>query len=141
MIENYLSIQQLLYNNKFSFTIQVPETIDTDSFFLPPMLTQPFVENAIKHGLSNITENGKIAVLFYIKNEKLFFEVTDNGKGFSNSTKTNNHKSMAMAITKERLINYTQNKSFVVHTETLKSMDGNILGAKVLFEIPYLYEN
>ncbi|HMK06629.1 MAG TPA: tetratricopeptide repeat protein, partial [Flavobacterium sp.] len=67
MIGNYLSIQQLLYNNKFDFTIVVDDAIDIETIFLPPMLTQPFIENAIKHGLSNKEENGMVDIRFYLK--------------------------------------------------------------------------
>lgn len=141
MIENYLSIQQLLYENKFTFTINVQEEIDKESIFLPPMLAQPFIENAIKHGLSTTTENGKVDVNFFLKEEKLFFEVTDNGKGFGSETQVSNHKSLAMTITKERLVTYTKNKDFVVQTDNLVNTEGKVEGAKVVFEIPYIYEN
>ncbi len=141
MIENYLSIQQLLYENKFKFTIQLEDDIDTDSIFLPPMLAQPFIENAIKHGLSNTIENGKINVHFYLKENKLYFEVTDNGKGFGTETKVSNHKSLAMTITKERLVFYTKNKDFIVQTDNLITPEGTVGGAKVVFEIPYIYED
>jgi len=141
MLENYLSIQQLLYDNKFNYTIDVQEGIDKESIFLPPMLAQPFIENGIKHGLSNILENGKINVYFYLKNDKLFFEVTDNGKGFDKDEKVSKHKSLAMNITKERLVSYTKNKDFEVQTENIIRQDGGVAGAKVVFEIPYIYEN
>ena len=141
MITNYLSIQQLLYNNKFDFHITVEESVETDAIFLPPMLTQPFIENAIKHGLSGKTSHGLVDIRFYLKDAKLFFEVLDNGKGFNASKKTENHKSLAMTITKERLINYTKNKEFVVQTDNIMGTDNDVVGAKVHFEIPYIYEN
>jgi len=141
MMENYLSIQQLLYSNKFSFTLVVDEAIDQESLFLPPMLTQPFIENAIKHGLADSDKNGKIDIRFYLKENKLFFEIFDNGKGFDNPKTISNHKSLAMTITKERLINYTKNQNFVVQTNTIKDKDEKVLGAKVVFEIPYIYES
>lgn len=141
MMENYLSIQQLLYSNKFSFTIVIEDGIDTESLFLPPMLTQPFIENAIKHGLSDTSQNGKIDIRFYHKQDKLFFEILDNGKGFDASKTISNHKSLAMTITKERLVNYTKNQDFVVQTDNIKDKDEKIVGAKVVFEIPYIYEN
>ena len=141
MIGNYLAIQQLLYNNKFNFTINVDEAIDTETIFLPPMLTQPFIENAIKHGLSNKDGDGLVDIRFYLREAKLFFEVTDNGKGFSAHKKTGSHKSLAMTITKERLITYTKNQDFVVQTDNVKDKNENIVGAKVIFEIPYIYEN
>jgi tetratricopeptide (TPR) repeat protein len=141
MTTNYLSIQQLLYDNKFTFNIQIDHDVDQEFIFLPPMLTQPFIENAIKHGLSNTSENGKIDIHFFLKENKLFFEVTDNGKGFDSTQKSTNHKSLAMTITKERLISYTKNQDFVVQTDNIKDNQENIVGAKVSFEIPYIYEN
>ncbi|MEZ0006279.1 tetratricopeptide (TPR) repeat protein [Flavobacterium sp. 28YEA47A] len=141
MMENYLSIQQLLYSNKFSFTLVVDEAIDQESLFLPPMLTQPFIENAIKHGLADKDQNGKIDIRFYLKENKLFFEIFDNGKGFDAPKTISNHKSLAMTITKERLISYTKNQDFVVQTDTIKDKDEKVLGAKVVFEIPYIYES
>lgn len=141
MIGNYLSIQQLLYNHKFDFEIAVEDSIETDSTFLPPMLTQPFIENAIKHGLGAIDANGRIAVRFYLEAGKLFFEVTDNGKGFDSARPAANHKSLAMTITRERLVGYTKNQDFTVHTDNIKDQNENVVGAKVRFEIPYIYEN
>lgn len=141
MIQNYLAIQQLLYNHKFDFEVTVEENVDQESTFLPPMLTQPFIENAIKHGLSNTSENGFIDIHFYLNSEKLFFEVTDNGKGFDTSQTVSNHKSLAMTITKERLVSYTKNQDFVVETQNIKDQHENVVGAKVSFEIPYIYEN
>lgn len=141
MTQNYLAIQQLLYDNKFSFNITIEDDIDQEAIFLPPMLTQPFIENAIKHGLSNTTNQGRIDIHFYLKNKKLFFEVSDNGKGFDTVQKTTNHKSLAMTITKERLVSYTKNQDFVVHTDNILDKDTNVVGAKVSFEIPYIYEN
>jgi tetratricopeptide (TPR) repeat protein len=141
MLENYLSIQQLLYNNKFKYTITVDEMIEPESFFLPPMLTQPFIENAIKHGLGSTDKNGMMDINFYLKENQLFFEVLDNGKGFGTAKKSGNHKSLAMKITQERLTHYTKNRNFIVHTDNITANDGTIMGAKVHFEIPYIYEN
>lgn len=141
MIGNYLSIQQLLYSNKFDFTIAVEEGIDAETIFLPPMLTQPFIENAIKHGLSSKDANGLVDIRFFLNEGKLFFEVLDNGKGFDGVKRTDNHKSLAMVITKERLVSYTKNHDFVVQTDNIKDKNEQVVGAKVVFEIPYIYEN
>jgi len=141
MISNYLSIQQLLYSNKFNFTITVADAIDPETIFLPPMLTQPFIENAIKHGLSGKSANGEIDIRFYLNQEKLYFEVLDNGKGFEAKKPAGNHKSLAMTITKERLVNYTKNQNFVVQSDNITDTDQKVVGARVIFEIPYIYEN
>ena len=140
MTQNYLAIQQMLHQNRFDYSVEVDDSLDVESIFLPPMLTQPFIENAIKHGLSGQSSHGKIAIRFYLEDSKLYFEVIDNGSGFG-SKKSENHKSMAMAITKDRLVHYTKNRDFIVYADNLKSEDQKITGAKVAFEIPYIYEN
>lgn len=140
MIDNYLVIQQLLYNNKFDFSITVDESIDTEIILLPPMLAQPFIENAIKHGLKNTSEKGFINISFKFDDGKLLFEITDNGVGFAQS-KATGKKSLAMKITKERLANISGKSNFGIHAENRFDDKQNIIGAKVFFEIPYIYEN
>lgn len=141
MIENYLSIQQLLYKDKFDFSINMENISDTESLFIPPMLAQPFIENAVKHGIRNKAEKGTIKLIFSLNQEKLFFEITDNGVGFNQEKKPTSHKSMALKITKERLSNYSKNNHFEVVSENKLDAFGNPNGAKVIFEIPYIYEN
>jgi len=141
MIENYIGIQQLLFDNKFDFKIRVDETIDPEMVLLPPMLTQPFIENAIKHGFHNITSKGMIDISFQMKNDKLFFEITDNGIGFTDTEKVSQNKSLAMKITKERLRQISKVKDFDVQNENTTDGENKVTGARVFFEIPYLYEN
>ena len=141
LIKNYIAIQQLLYNNAFDFNIYVDEAIDPEAIFLPPMLTQPYIENAIKHGLSDKPGHGKLEIRFYLKDGKLFFEVIDNGNGFAEAKSAGDHKSIAMTITKQRLVHYTKNKHFEVYAANVTDPSEKIIGAKVSFEIPYIYEN
>lgn len=141
LIRNYIALQQLLHANKFTYTIKVDEEIDADAMFLPTMISQPFIENAIKHGLSQKGEKGLLSIHFYLKEKRLYFEVTDNGSGFAAEKKQHNHKSMAMEITRKRLAHYTKNKDFVVQAENILDAGKKITGAKIRFEIPYIYEN
>lgn len=141
LLENYLSIQQLLHNNKFEFSIDVASGIDTEAIYIPPMLTQPFIENAIKHGLRNKQTGGQIRSRFYLNEQQLFFEVIDNGKGIDSSQREDDHKSLGVAITRERLQNYTKNKNFALQIENVLSPEQEVVGAKIVFEIPYIYEN
>ena len=67
------------------------------------MLMQPFVENAIIHGINPNVKGGIITVNFDVKNETLLVVIKDNGKGFSKEIAVKNHKSLATAISKERL--------------------------------------
>lgn len=103
MLKNYLSLQQMRYDDAFDYEINIDTTHDAESINMPPMLMQPFVENAIIHGINPNVKGGMVTVDFDIKNETLFVIIKDNGKGFSKETLAKNHKSLATAISKERL--------------------------------------
>ncbi len=138
MIENYIGIQQLLYGD-FDFAMHIDERLEPEKTLLPPMLTQPFIENSIKHGLRGKNGGGMIDISFLLRENKLIFVVADNGVGFSDEVKTSSNKSLAIKITRERLQHFSKTP-LEVHSKNLKSADGKIIGAKVFFEIPYLYE-
>ena len=141
MLDNYMTIQQLLYNNNFTHSISVEDGIDPDAILLPPMLTQPFIENAIRHGLKDKKAGGGIvAVRFYRNNETLMFEVTDNGTGLITTEKEPGQRSLSTQITRERLESRQTNNA-VIYTENIIT-DGNLVrGVKTFFEIPYLQNN
>lgn len=84
-IENYLLVQQLLTDQPFDFEIDTPKEVDKENLFTPPMLIQPFIENAIKHGFVNQDKKGEIVVRFVFEDKKLYAQITDNGKGFDKS--------------------------------------------------------
>lgn len=136
MLENYLSIQKLLYNQKFTYTIDVADDIDSESLLVPPMLTQPFIENAIKHGLANTDEGGRITVRYYKKGQALYFEVVDNGAGLSVAA-DKEHKSLSTEITRERLFRIANN-DIQIHTLDLSNADRQLKGVKTFFQVPYL---
>jgi sensor histidine kinase YesM len=71
----------------FSYNIKVDESIQTENVFLPPMLIQPFIENALWHGTSNIDEHIEINVNFTTENNHLLCTVEDNGIGIEASLK------------------------------------------------------
>jgi LytS/YehU family sensor histidine kinase len=111
IVERYVSLQQLRFENSFHFILNVDDTLDTSAYKIPPMILQPFIENGIEHGLRQIEEGEKfLKVSYQIIGEKLQISVEDNGAGIGekNGDKNQNHKSYAMQITKERLINITK---------------------------------
>lgn len=63
-IRNYLELQKVRYAGKFDFTITVDEKLDEENTLIPPMLAQPFIENAIEHGIKHKETNGHIAIRF-----------------------------------------------------------------------------
>lgn len=106
-LENYLELEQLRFHNKFEFKINSSESIEFN-MGLPPLLIQPFVENAVLHGLVPKEENGKLEIHFDIEKDQLICIIKDNGIGISKSKQIKEHsvqahKSMALEITKKRL--------------------------------------
>lgn len=141
MLDNYMNIQKLLYNNNFTHKVTVEDGIDPETVLLPPMLTQPFIENAIKHGLKNKTEGGIVHVHFYMQDSQLFFEVTDNGTGLVEKEKAEGQRSLSTQITKERLQSITSRKEVMIHTFNITGENNFIQGVKTFFEIPYIYNH
>ncbi|MEI6749486.1 MAG: histidine kinase, partial [Bacteroidota bacterium] len=80
-IENYIELQQVRYAGKFEYRIEIDDAIDTETTMIPPMLAQPFIENAIEHGIKHRITPGHIGIRFSLKDHTLFFEVLDDGVG------------------------------------------------------------
>ncbi len=107
-LENYLAIEQFCHNHRFEYQLIIDEAVDAEELELPPILIQPFVENAIIHGVSQIEYLGKISVRFSLVGKYLKCEIQDNGIGRSAAAKQKSqrdqqHKSTALLITQERL--------------------------------------
>jgi sensor histidine kinase YesM len=81
MIKAYLSIQKIRMDERLNFTIELPDTLRQHSF--PPMLLQPLVENAIKHGLEPKIDGGTVTIKAMEKDSLIRIEVIDTGIGFS----------------------------------------------------------
>ena len=144
-LQNYLELEQLRFNQKFDFEITKSTTIE-DDMALPPLLLQPFVENAIIHGLIPKNEKGKITIDFSIEKESLICTIEDNGIGFDKSKEIKEalvsvHKSMALDITKKRLemMEASTSRKANVEIEEMKNDKGEILGTKVILNLPIQY--
>ncbi|MGL5889790.1 MAG: sensor histidine kinase, partial [Bacteroidia bacterium] len=116
-LKTYLDLQKLRFANSFEYVIDISEELESDETLIPPLLGQPFVENAVEHGMKYIeNQQGLIRIKFYIENQSLVYEIDDNGSGIkqdlSDNTKSGKqHKSLATIITKERLENYSATAS------------------------------
>ena len=146
-LQNYLELEQLRFNNVFDFSITKSSDIE-DDMALPPLLLQPFVENAIIHGLVPKKESGKIDIDFSIKNNCLVCSITDDGIGFEKSKeiKENSipvHKSMALDITRKRLemMEAVTSKNSKVDIAELVNEKGEVLGTKVILSLPVQYSS
>jgi two-component sensor histidine kinase len=107
-LENYIQLQQMRYSHAFTYTLDIDEKIKPESYLVSPMLIQPFVENAIEHGLKQLQGAGLLYVSLSIDetaNHSLFCTVTDNGNGLNaiSSTNADKKKSLSTQITIQRL--------------------------------------
>lgn len=134
-LQNYLKLQLLRFNNKFDFDIQIDDKLDLESVQIPPMLTQPFIENALEHGIKTVDYQGKLVVGFELKDNLLQVAVRDNGIGFSNNktTEKEKHISLATTITKERLEFLNKKHKNKIHLE-IEAIEPS--GTLVSFTIP-----
>lgn len=143
IIENYLELQKVRYAGKFEFTLRIDDALDPESTRIPPMLVQPFIENAIEHGIVHSEKMGQIDVEFRLENDVILFEVTDNGVGRKKATELEihlekDHQSMSTSITLERLdmLNKKRKHKIIFEITDLKDNDGNPSGTLVRFGIP-----
>ncbi|TDW48763.1 tetratricopeptide repeat protein [Flavobacterium sp. 270] len=143
-LQNYLELEQLRFHDKFEFTIESSENVEFN-MGLPPLLIQPFVENAILHGMVPKEGKGKIKVNFDVQHEQLVCTITDDGIGLSESKllKENSvtaHQSMALDITKKRLkiMESITSKSAKIEIVELNS-ENQKSGTKVTLYLPIQY--
>ena len=132
-------MQKLRFEDRFEYTITIDENINNDFTVIPPMITQPFIENALEHGQLHTIDGGFINVIFKKELDMLSIHIEDNGigrKGAKSNKKSKAHKSMAMEITKDRINNI--NKKYKT-SGTLDIEDFNKsleTGTKVLILLP-----
>lgn len=144
ILEKYLNIQKLRFEDRFEFKIEVDEVLYLEEAVIPPMITQPFIENAIEHGRLHLKEDGFINIHFFKFEDMLRITVEDNGvgrKGAELNKKSKEHKSMAMKITRDRIDNLNKkyrSDGFLL-VEDFNKVDQT--GTKVLISIPYRVNN
>jgi tetratricopeptide (TPR) repeat protein len=103
-LDNYLALQKLRLGDKLEYEITISDDIDPTFTEVPPMLIQPFVENAVEHGIKMKDGLGKVSVAFSMDNDLLTIKVIDNGPGFVKKEDLNGeHQSLSMQIISERL--------------------------------------
>lgn len=128
LIDRYLRLEHLRFRDKFEYTFEKPELLAQFDLKVPPMLIQPFVENAIWHGLRYKKEMGKLEVLIEESDHQILISIKDNGIGRTESQalKTDNqkkYKSTGLENVGKRieLINKLYGKGFEVSVEDLNS--------------------
>jgi len=142
-LTNYLSLEQFSQGNTFDYELIVDESLDPEAISLPSMILQPFVENAIIHGVAHLENRGKILVHFSRKGKRLSCVIEDNGIGRAKAKELKSqidqsHKSVALEITKERLDLLRTGKAVKNSLQIidLKDAAGKACGTRVELIIP-----
>ncbi len=145
LLELYLQTEAMRFERKFDYSFDLKDDLDPDEFVIPTMILQPFVENAIWHGISNKKNGeGKIKVSFWQENESLLCSVEDNGVGraasHKASQKAKSHESKALSITEHRLqlIEQKNGVSASFEIQDLRDAAQNPAGTKVVLRFPLL---
>lgn len=146
-IKNYLEIQQLRYENKFDYHIDVDREIDLESAILPPMLIQPFIENAIEHGIRHKEDKGNIFIRFKLYNKKISCEIEDDGVGRQKAgemeyEKKGKHKSLATEIIGDRIkiLNKKLKQKISLNITDMRSEANKAIGTMVRLDFPYILD-
>jgi LytS/YehU family sensor histidine kinase len=144
-LRDYMDLQQLRFDTPFKYKINVDETLDVNDVLIPPMFTQPFVENSIEHGNLEKISEGIIEIDFLQKNGILEIVIKDNGIGIDKTQfklKNDKHRSLATKITYDRLkaMKPKMKRKSKLEIIDLSNFDNKITGTQVILNLPLLYK-
>jgi hypothetical protein len=141
----YLDLEEMRFEGKFTTSVDISEDIDIDYYEIPAMLLQPYVENAILHGLTpKQTGGGKLEISMRLKANTIICSITDNGIGREKAremrqlSNRKEHTSLGMKITHDRLelINRLNGSQLSLTITDLYNDDGTAAGTRVDIFIP-----
>jgi tetratricopeptide (TPR) repeat protein len=143
MLRLYLDMEKLRFKDAFNYLLVFEEDLDSSAVSIPPLLLQPFVENAVWHGLMHKKGNGLVTISFKVEKNILYCTIVDNGVGraaaaAAGSKSSQNHKSLGIRITRERLalINgNAEDEKVAFAIEDLFDNNGDAAGTKVSLKI------
>jgi len=138
----YIKLEKLRFEDNFEFIYELDKNIDTDEIVSPPMLLQPYIENAIKHGLMNKLDKRILVLKVKQIEEAIEIIIEDNGIGREQASLLRKnipkYKSMGMDINDERikLLSQANDLHIQITIEDKKSNNGKAIGTKVTILIP-----
>jgi ligand-binding sensor domain-containing protein len=144
-LQLYIEIEALRFQHSFEYSIDIAENVKQESIKIPGMLLQPYVENAIWHGLLPKAGMRRIHISIRSEDDLLFCTIEDNGVGREaamRQPKKHLHESKGLHITAERLnlIGKIEKTNARVNITDLKDSQGNALGTRVELAIPIIEE-
>jgi len=140
----YVELEQLRFDNCFDYHLELKDNLDSESIYLPAMLLQPYVENAIWHGLVNLKDSrrGRLDVTLSQAQDVLLVQIRDNGIGRELAMSFNRnrrHKSVGMTLTAERITLMNQLHGYETASVTITDLydeAGEPAGTCVELRIP-----
>ena len=143
-MEYYMDLQRLRFNEKFEYHIRTEGDLMPESIKIPPMLIQPFIENAIEHGLQHMDGKGELLLSIEMPDVYLKIIIEDNGIGREEAMKLQQkkgrlHKSLGMEIVRKRVasLNLILDKKINLDILDLKDAEGNGIGTRITIYIPH----
>lgn len=146
-IRNYIDIEELRFTGKFTTRIIFTEDLVPIEIMVPPTIFQPYIENAINHGLMHRSSGGVLQISFKSDGNLLKCSIKDNGVGRQRAKELENptltgHTSLSEQITKERLALYNKiykTSDFAIETTDITDADSNVCGTRVEIQLPLKY--
>jgi len=124
---------------KYRIEYRIDCNIDKEKHAIPPLLLQPFVENALIHGLLPMKRNGNLLISIHQKDGYILFTIEDDGKGLDAAQLQQNGRPHGLAVTKQRIELLNNHTGPDVTMETLIGKDGSIAGTKITFTTIIIY--
>jgi len=145
LLEKYLELETIRFPGKFSYNISVGAGIDPHKTVIPTMLIQPFVENAVKHGIMHLFDRkGSVMISFALRDSLILCTVEDNGVGRMAAAQINRrkevpHEPAGIPITLHRLqlLHKERQKDYIYRITDMQDETGRPAGTKVMFSMPY----
>ncbi len=142
----YLELESVRFDHHFEYNLKVDDELETDILKVPPLIIQPYAENAIWHGLMHKEEKGHLEIkIFQRDDDVLYCKITDDGIGRKKaaelkSKSPSTHKSVGMQITADRISILQQKKQFdtTINITDLVLPDGSAGGTEVILKIPVM---
>jgi len=146
-LQLYLELEAVRFDDHFTFNISIEDNMETSELKVPPLIIQPYAENAIWHGLMHKEEKGHLQIDLYVQEDMLYCKITDDGVGRKKAVELKSksaftYKSMGMQITANRiamLIKEEQAATQIIISDLILH-DGSCGGTEVLIKIPIYHD-
>jgi len=138
-LKDYLYLESVRVDDKINYEINIDKNLDINFLEIPTLITQPFVENSIKHGLLHKDGAKNLKITFSKVGTELTISIKDNGVGFQKSKEINQkinaaHQSFATLALKNRIDRLNEGNKIKINIETIDSL----VGAEIIIKINYL---